>query len=1085
MADQNSDHETTRPEGQDNLTPAQRFFGTSEPAESPFISPSGKEFTPPGGTPAASSSPRVTMPHLPTPPEVNSFNTLPSPPPPTFAQPPARPPIVQNMPVQNMPVQNMPVQNVPSAQNRPSAHIEAAPATVGAGCLGTVGNLFGLRSKNPTRRGCGLAALGCLISLFLIFSVSSCSLLVAGAILWTNLSKELGDKIDQAQKAAESETFQTTHVYDRNGNELHQIFSEGRRTKIKLADIPKSVIDATISVEDKTFYDNPGVEPLSIIRAVLANLHLGYASQGASTITQQLVRNIAFDYKDRVSRTTQRKIEEVIMAMILTREKSKDEILEMYLNEIYYGNFAYGIEAAAKTYFGKSAKDLTLAEASLLAGLPQAPADYDPLNPDPQVQDDVYQRHKVVLDLMVDAGKITRDEADKALAQNLSYANPNVNLKSPHFTLYAEDELKTLLPAINIPASYVNTGGLSVYTTLDLNIEGLAENSVRQQIALIRDKNNADNAAVVVIQPGTGEILAMVGSVNYNDENIKGKVNVTTALRQPGSSIKPITYSAGFERGMTPGSILWDVPLRLTIPGSGTYAPVNYDGHFRGPVHMRDALANSLNIPALETLGNVGVPAFLEIANRFGIRSLGNDPSKYGLSITLGGADVSPLELAQAYTVFATGGNFVPATSILCIINSDGKIVYQYEKGCGSKGTADDKTINASANPKLVLDPRIAFMISDVLGDNAARSPEMGANSPLRTDGITSSAKTGTTNDFRDNWTVGFTHNIVVGVWVGNTDNSPMRNSTGLTGAAPIWHDVITGIYGNNDMLNSLKVNGNLRPDALTPPDGLVRKPECDLSSLHDPAPDCARGRAEWQFSSPPLVPDASGKLVPNSKAIPTQAPGNGPIVTDVEPSVAQALVFHIDPSYAATLVGTSNDPNHPAVPPSYCLVPNEVKAQVPTATTQVFIKPPLDPQMDLWARAYAQGGQIPILPNLACNADMLGRAAQNNGIVAIIQSPHPGDTVTKLVQVSGTVTWGQNQATYFKMEIQGPQFPTWTTFGAGDGIHRTQVINGPLDTFGAEGLQPGTYQLHIVVVGMDGNYAYTSPSTPVNVTGQ
>jgi penicillin-binding protein 1C len=960
----------------------------------------------------------------------------------------------------------------------PSA--SAAPTPVSPPPTALYGGQYAPRPPKRRRR-LHPACLGCLLALLGVFGILTCITIFGVTIAWVSLRNTLTDRLDKAQQQLEQQTFQTTHIYDRQGNELHQLFDVGRRTNVKLADIPKSLIDATIAVEDSTFYENPGVDWPAIARAGLQYFRAGGPAGGASTITQQLVRNIAFDYEYRLERSARRKIEEVVMALILTREKSKDEILELYLNQIYYGNLAYGIEAAAQTYFGKRAKDLNLAEATLLAGLPQTPAELDPFNPDPKVQEAVFARRKVVLDLMVDKGKISKDEAAKVLAQPLNYADPNVNLRSPHFTLYAEQELKNLLERLKLPPSYLTTGGLKVYTTLDPRIQTLAENTARQQIAAIRDQHNARNAAVVVMKPTTGEILAMMGSVDYKDNSIQGRVNVAISPKQPGSAMKPLTYAAAMERGFSPASILWDVETHIK-----DYVPRNYDGRFHGPVRMRDALANSYNIPAVQTLRSVSVEYLLAFAQRLHINSLGTDASQYGLSLTLGGGELTPLELTQAYAAYANGGVLIPATSILCIVNNAGSIVYQYEGGCNGKGTPDAKTNSAAASGPAVLDPRVAFIISDILADNAARTPAMGANSPLRTDGLLTSVKTGTTNDYRDNWTVGYTHNVAVGVWVGNTDSKPMINTSGLTGAAPIWHDIMTGIYTDPAMLESLKRDGNLVPDQLNPPPGVYKRQLCNLNALREPATSCPPGRSEWFLDSPVAVPDASGKLniQPGQRPVPpTSIPdnANGPIFVDVEPGIVETIVQPLDPGLAASLV--VHNPGMPVSPPPlYCLVPNEVKDQIPTASVQYFIKPPQFPDDAIYARIYAQNNGFPILPDIPCTPEMLVAGPQTPGATVRITSPRAGQTVTGMVQVNGIANWQPGQAAYYKMEIQGPQFPNWTTFGE---THNAPVVNGPLDHFGAEGLQPGTYKLRIVVVGVDGNYLLVSGETPVNVTGQ
>jgi hypothetical protein len=550
--------------------------------------------------------------------------------------------------------------------------------------------------------------------------------------------------------------------------------------------------------------------------------------------------------------------------------------------------------------------------------------------------------------------------------------------------------------------------------------------------------------------------------------------------------MKPLTYAAAMEKGFTPASVLWDVETHIKAPGLD-YSPINYDRRFHGPVRLRDALANSYNVPAVQTLRSVGVDYLLNFAQRLGVKSLdAAHPEKYGLSLTLGGGELSPLELTQAYAAYANNGVLVSATSILCIINSDGNVVYQYEGGCNGKGTQDAKTINVYATGKTVMDPRVAFVLSDILADNVARTPAMGGNSPLRTDGIVTSVKTGTTNDYRDNWTVGFTKNVVVGVWVGNTDSKPMTNTTGLTGAAPIWNGVIRGIYSNPELMETLKRAGKLQDDTLNPPPGVYKRQICNIAALKDPAPNCPPGRSEWYFDSPVAIPDAKGKIVipPPNRQAPTQLPQNGPVVVDVDPGVAQTLVFPLDPGIAgAILANYKPAPGQPMPPaPTYCLVPNEVKDQVQPVTSQVFIKPPAFKDDAIYARLWAQANGVPILPEYPCTPEMLVAAPQVAGATAIITSPHPGQTVTGRVDATGTANWQPGQATFFKMEVQGPQFPNWTTFSD---VKNTPTINGPLGSFPTAGLQPGTYKIRIVIVGNDGNFLATSSEIPITLTGQ
>ncbi|MBZ0289850.1 MAG: transglycosylase domain-containing protein, partial [Anaerolineae bacterium] len=506
--------------------------------------------------------------------------------------------------------------------------------------------------------------------------------------------------------------------------------------------------------------------------------------------------------------------------------------------------------------------ELTLGEAALLAGLPQAPAELDPLNPDPAIQSAVYARWQLVLDRMVALGKITQDQRNDALRQGYTLVSPEISLRAPHFTVYAKGELERLMRDLGYSPEQITNGGLKVYTTLDLDINDMAQNAAREQVARLSGQN-VSNAAVLVLQPETGEIVAMVGSIDYNNDAIDGRVNVTIALRQPGSTMKPFNYSAALETGvMTPGSVIWDTPTKIGALGGDEYIPRNYDGAFHGPMIMRFALANSYNVPAVQTLRQVGVDNLLAIMKRFGTTSLGDDASKYGLSLTLGGGELSLLELTSAYSVFPNQGVAVPSTSILCILNNDDEIVFQYENGC-PRGTPTQNTVNRSASEldHQALDPRIAFIISNILSDNRARSTAMGPNSPLYTGNITTAVKTGTTNDVKDNWTVGYSRNVAVGVWVGNNNGDPMINSSGLTGAAPIWNSVITSIYGNQNMLSSFAVNGQLVPDDFqTPPPGVSQRELCDVRTLRDPATDCSR-IVEWFLDSPAGIPDDQGNL--------------------------------------------------------------------------------------------------------------------------------------------------------------------------------------------------------------------------------
>lgn len=925
------------------------------------------------------------------------------------------------------------------------------------------------------RRRFRLFSSGCLITIGAALVVFAGLVLILGLIVVGALSARLEDRLQAMGDLSHRQSFQTTMLYDRNGEELYQIFDEGRRTNIPLAELPDYVKWATIAVEDDSFYSNPGVDVASIVRSFAVNVQEGTIVTGASTITQQLVRNIAFDYEYRTAPSWQRKIEEALLAMILTNRMSKDEILELYLNEVYYGNLAYGIEAASQTILGKSAAELTLGEAALLAGLPQAPAELDPLDPEPAVQQAVLDRRRLVIDLMLSEGYLTDDEAYAAYGEPLSYASPDVPLVAPHFTVAARNELEALMATLGYPPDLIASGGLKVYTTLDLRFQDLAERTAREQVAGLRDAHNMTNAAVVIMHPFTGEVVGMVGSIDYWDDAIDGRVNVALAPRQPGSTMKPFTYASAMELGWSAANIIWDTEVRLEAVGQPAYVPVNYDGAFHGPVRVRDALANSYNIPAVQTLRQVGVQYLLNIMERFGVESLGNDASYYGLSLTLGGGEVTLLELTRAYSVFANGGLFVPSTMIRCVLDGDDNVLYQYENGCPF-GQNTATTVNVMAYGLPVLDPRIAFTISDILADNDARTPAMGARSPLFTGELVSSVKTGTTNDTRDNWTVGFTHNVVIGVWAGNSDNSPMVNTSGLTGAAPIWRDVLTRIYSDQDLLAVLAQNGQLMPDYLTAPSGLSRQRICEISALQDPATDCSVTRVEWVMDTPALVPDGLGNLVPGTPvlapALVTPNPdANGPQLNEPERGLFQAIVKPLPPDIARAVQAALRTPSMPEPPePRYCLVPNEVDLSlVSGAQGLLFIGGPADPQDAIYAAQWAQPRNVPILPTVPCTAEMLVAGAGGPIVVeAYISSPAPGETVNSVIPIMGTANFSGDQAEYYKLELRGPAFPDWVTLGE---PRANAVVNGQLETLAAAGLTPGTYYLRLVIVGLDGNY--------------
>ncbi|MFQ5859441.1 MAG: transglycosylase domain-containing protein, partial [Anaerolineae bacterium] len=464
---------------------------------------------------------------------------------------------------------------------------------------------------------------------------------------------------------ARSVDFVSTKIYDRQGGLLYELFDPqwGRRTKVPLERISPYLIQATIATEDKHFYQHPGFDPLGITRAIWYNATEREIVSGASTITQQVARNVFLSPVERTQRTLSRKVREAILAAELTRRYPKDTILEIYLNEIFYGNLAYGIEAAAETYFGKPADQLSLAEAALLAGLPQSPALHDPyVNPD-----DAKARQAVVLGLMVEAGYITPVQAEAAQAEELEYVPQRFPISAPHFVMYVRQLLEE---KYGTDALY--KGGLRVYTTLDPRLQAIAERVAKEHVESLAEKH-VTNAALVALKPDTGEVLAMLGSVDFFDEEIAGQVNVALRLRQPGSSIKPVTYVAAFEKGWTAATLIWDVPTEFPDGANPPYKPTNYDDKFHGPVLLRTALGSSINVPAVKALEFVGLPDMLALAHRLGITSL--DRPDYGLSLTLGGGDVTLFELVGAYATFANRGVRVPPVAIARVEDSEGRII--------------------------------------------------------------------------------------------------------------------------------------------------------------------------------------------------------------------------------------------------------------------------------------------------------------------------------------------------------------------------------------------------------------------------
>lgn len=557
---------------------------------------------------------------------------------------------------------------------------------------------------------------------------------------------------------------ESTKIFDRNGNLIYEIHGDKNRTLISFEEMPKYIKDATVAIEDKEFYKHKGFSFRGIARAFTGVIE-GKNRGGGSTITQQFVKNALLTSE----RTYSRKIKELILSTEIEIVYSKNDILKMYLNEIPYGSNAYGIEAASKTYFGKSAKDLTLAESATLAAMPKAPTYYSPYG---SHKDQLLARKDLVLDKMAEQNLISEEEAEKAKEEKLAFTKRQESITYPHFVMYVKEKLVE-----KYGEKLVEEGGLRVTTTIDPEKQKLAEDIISNKAPQLVKKYGASNASLVSVDPKTGQILAMVGSVDYFNEAIDGNVNVAIRDRQPGSSFKPFAYATAWKKDKYgPGTPMFD--LRTDFGGTPPYKPENYDGREHGLQTMRSSLAQSLNIPSVKALYMAGVKETIDTAHDMGITTLNQDPSHYGLSLVLGGGEVKLLDMTSSFGVFANKGEKKDVTPILKVENSKGKILEEYKDKKG----------------KQVLDPQIAYLTSSVLSDNSARAPIFGSNSPL-TFGKSRpvAAKTGTTQEWRDAWTIGYTPSLVTGVWAGNNDNSVMKKGAdGVYVAAPLWNEFMT-----------------------------------------------------------------------------------------------------------------------------------------------------------------------------------------------------------------------------------------------------------------------------------------------------
>jgi len=561
----------------------------------------------------------------------------------------------------------------------------------------------------------------------------------------------------------------STKIFDRNGNLLYSFYEEENRTWISLDKIPKTFIEATLSIEDKDFYKHGGLSLKGILKAFIYNFKKSDDEKlrGGSTITQQLVKNVFLTNE----KSFKRKIKEAILTLRVERKLTKDEILERYFNQVSYGGEAYGVQEAALKYFGKNVWDLADEEMTFLAGLPAAPSSYSPFGSDPELG---ISRQKRVVEEMISARYIFKKDGEKILAEKLMFAKNKQKIEAPHFVFYIKNLLENKYGYINMERQ-----GLNIYTSLDLNIQKEAEKVIKDEVNKVKNLK-ISNGAALVVGVKDGDILAMVGSKDYDATDIDGNVNVTTSLRQPGSSIKPINYLLAFEKGKNPEDYIDDSPVSYYVPGQKPYSPQNYTGKYLGKVTLRTALASSLNVPSVKLLAENGVNNMIDLAEKMGITTW-KDRNRYGLSLALGSGEVKMTELAQAYTIFANLGDKVEINPIYKIDNYLGENIYTKEK-----------------ESEQIVNPNLVLTIDSILSDDQARSPIFGLNSKLKIEGKTVAVKTGTTNNLKDNWCIGWTPSYLVATWVGNNNATPMSwVASGVSGATPIWNRIMTKILEN------------------------------------------------------------------------------------------------------------------------------------------------------------------------------------------------------------------------------------------------------------------------------------------------
>jgi 1A family penicillin-binding protein len=656
--------------------------------------------------------------------------------------------------------------------------------------------------------------------------------------------------------------FKTAQIFDRKGQLLWEINdpSGGKRTIVSIQDTAPEVIKATLAAEDAHFYEHQGFDPGATLRSGWIDL-TRQGTTGASTITQQLVRNAVLDPREARQTTVRRKLREIVLAYQVDQHYSKDQILEMYLNRVYFGNQSYGIEAAAQGYFGKSAHELDLAEGALLAGLVQSPSQYDPTRRDvPRTDDGIpvqtKERQRYVLEQMAGHGMISEDHARAAYDEKLTIRSHQVDLKSPHWVMYVRNQLEQ-----QFGDRTLYQAGLKVYTTLDLDYDQ-AMQQVLQANRDVVQQQGGNNAALIAVDPRTGEILAFQGSLDYNDASIDGQVSVLTSERQPGSSIKPVVYAASFLKGWAPGTFIDDKPSCWQDQPGHQWCPSNFDNQFHGQTTARTALGNSINIPAVKTLEYVGVPTAVDLGSRMGITTWGPESGKMpGLSLTLGGAEVRPIDMAQVYATLANNGRKVPLVALRQVVDASGATLFDYQQPTGEQ----------------VLDPRAAYMITNILSDPLAKLFTYGRNTPLVLKDRPAASKTGTTDNYRDTWTDGYTTNLAIVVWVGNTDGHPMKQALSSLTAGKIWPEA---------MSTSFSVLG-LPPEDFPRPGGLVQQQVCGDTALRPGEPAC-RNDLYVEGQAPQITPTPAATVAPTPLPEATQGPQPTPPAPTAVPAPAE-----------------------------------------------------------------------------------------------------------------------------------------------------------------------------------------------------